>query len=100
MNEPNVPMYRNAITHRCGSRRAAMEPARSDLALDRLSMYFQAPNAAIKMSGTQIQPASGRLRVAAAAVATASGTTSCATAAPRFPPAAFRPSAQPFSRTG
>ncbi len=100
MNEPKVPMYSSAMIHRCGSLSAASEPATSPLALVRLSMYFQAPKAAIRMKGTHIQPAIGRFTVPAARSVMAIGTASCATAAPRFPPAAFRPSAQPFSRAG
>ncbi|OUE32088.1 hypothetical protein BFL35_01740 [Clavibacter michiganensis] len=63
-------------------------------------MRRHAPNAATRMSGTQIQPASGRSSVAAAPTVITSGTTSCATDAPRLPPAALRPSAQPFRLCG
>ena len=100
MKEPNVPMYSSAMIHRCGSLSAAIEPATSPLALVRLSMYFQAPKAASRISGTHIRPAMGRLTVPTASSVMAIGTASCATAAPMLPPAAFRPSAQPFSRAG
>ncbi|MCY1241692.1 hypothetical protein D9M72_546090 [compost metagenome] len=100
MNEPKVPMYSRAMIHRCGSLSAAIEPATSPLALVRLSMYLKAPNAASRISGTHIRPATGRLTVPAARSVMAIGTASCATAAPMLPPAAFRPRAQPFSRAG
>src|SRR5687768_3321529 len=88
------------MTHRCGSRSAAADPAKSALAEDRLSMYRQAPHIARRMSGIHIQPASAMLSVAPAPIVTATGTANCATAVPRLPPAALRPRAQPFSFCG
>ena len=79
---------------------AAAEPAKSAFALERLSMYRAAPNIASRMNGIQIQPATGRFSVAAAPIVITIGTTNCATDAPRLPPAALRPSAQPFSFCG
>ena len=61
MNEPKVPMYSSAMIHRCGSLSAASEPATSPLALVRLSMYFQAPNAASRISGTHMKPGDGQV---------------------------------------
>ena len=63
-------------------------------------MYFLAPHAATRMNGTHSHPATGRPVAPRATSETATGTTSCATAVPRLPPAALSPSAQPFSRTG
>src|SRR5215216_6315743 len=63
MNEPNVPMYRIDMIHRCGSRNAAAEALKSALAPRMLSMYLNAPKIAMRMNGTQIQPANGRLGV-------------------------------------
>jgi hypothetical protein len=63
-------------------------------------MYRYAPNMATRISGTQMMPARGTLRVAPAPIVMTIGTTNWATDAPRLPPAAFRPSAQPFSRCG
>ncbi len=100
MNEPNVPMYSSESSQRCGSRSAAAEPEKSAFAEEMLFMRSAAPTIATTMSGTQIQPASGRLTAAPAPIVTTIGTTNCATEAPRLPPAAFRPSAQPFSRCG
>ena len=55
---------------------------------------------AARMSGTQIHPASGRFSAAPAPIVMTIGTTNWATDAPRLPPAALRPSAQPFSLCG
>ena len=100
MNEPNVPMYRRESSHRCGSRSAAAEPEKSALAEEMLFMRSAAPIIAARMNGTQIHPARGRLAATPAPIVTTIGTTNCATEAPRLPPAALRPSAQPFSRCG
>src|SRR5690606_35394947 len=52
------------------------------------------------INGIHSQPAIDRLRPPTAVSDTAIGTTNWATEAPMLPPAAFRPSAQPFSRAG
>jgi hypothetical protein len=98
MNEPNVPMYSRDSSHRCGSRSAAAEPEKSALAEEMLFIRSAAPIIAMTMSGTQIQPARGRFTAAPAPIVTTIGTTNWATEAPRLPPAALSPSAQPFSR--
>ncbi len=88
------------MIHRCGSLSAARDAVMSALALERLSMRKYAPTMATRISGTQMRPASGRLRVAAAPTVMTIGTTNCATEAPRLPPAALSPSAYPFCAAG
>ena len=63
-------------------------------------MRREAPITATRMSGIHTSPASGSCSVAPAPIVMTIGTANCATAAPRLPPAALRPSAQPFLRCG
>ena len=51
MNDPNVPMYRNAMIQVCGSRTASMAAPVSFFTGARLSMNSAAQIAATTMSG-------------------------------------------------
>ena len=63
-------------------------------------MLRQAPNAATRIKGILMMPAIGSCNEPAAKTVMAIGTSSWATAAPRLPPAAFNPRAQPFCDAG
>ncbi len=88
------------MIHRCFSFRQAIAPRTSDLAEVRLCMQRQAPTAEMRINGIQMIPASGSCKDPAAKMVMAIGTSNWATAAPRFPPAAFSPKAQPFWAAG
>ena len=78
---------------------AALE-AKSVFATVRLSMYRHAANAASSASGMYIRPARPRWMPTPAVITAETTNGACTTATPMLPPAAFRPSAQPFSFSG
>src|SRR5688500_267577 len=107
MNEQNVPMYRNDITHVCSNLTTAICSFGVEYAVDTLFINSSAAAAAMTASPAHSQPARDRLTASPALTnpnappaPTTIGRTNWMIETPRLPPAALRPSAEPLSRAG
>src|SRR5215470_19689543 len=98
MNEPNVPMYRNDITHVCRCANTSFNAPVSLRAVVRLSMNNAATTAASTINGMYTYSTYSGLASPHAPIT--NNPTSCTTATPRLPPPAFNPNANPLRPSG
>ena len=108
MKDPKVPMYSHDMTHVWVRPATASCCFALDRAEERLFMKRAAPKTASAMNGSHMSHAFDRYRPPRPSTRpklthdqpTTSGTRSCTVLTPMLPPAAFRPRAKPFSRSG